>query len=330
MARRFSINARQALDHLDWQTRAADASEWERNEERKRLTHAPIFQGEKLERLIEQIKSILKAGRDSDFQHEAAARHGIRSALCLQGHSWQRADGEAAILVRHALRLLGAVRPSWDQGQDWYARGEGNCRRCRHPITDDSPKPVARQGFCSNVCLLSVHRYGMHPPDYHGSTAWDLAHFLIRKSRMPLRSCVNCGESFRPATFEAVTCSPKCAGKVRKDAVPEKDCAQCGKRFRGRSAESKFCCTQCQADHQRLPEIPCANCGKPFQPPNATRKYCGRSCYFEHSRAVRPNRPCDHCGQQFQPKAANQTYCGVRCRTAAEAEKRKHRKRKAA
>jgi len=88
----------------------------------------------------------------SPFQYEAAATHGLRAALCLRGWHWQDAHDEARSLVKLALDLMGARRPSWEMGQREYALRDyafterTRCIRCGGEI------PETRRLYCGELC----------------------------------------------------------------------------------------------------------------------------------------------------------------------------------
>jgi hypothetical protein len=132
--------------------------------------------------------------RFSEFQHEANVRNGIRSGLCLIGHSWPVADNEAMKLVEEGLRKIGAERPSWAGGQWHYTTPRENCTWCSRLIEDDR---WGRSRFCSSACAKSalLHRaFG----DQRESEAIRLAAYrMITKEKAPLASASSAAPSFR-------------------------------------------------------------------------------------------------------------------------------------
>jgi hypothetical protein len=70
-----------------------------------------LFRGKDRERLVMGMLVHLRRCKLSRFEFEGYTRAGLRSALCLRGHSWRIADHEAAEIVREGLQRLGAVRP---------------------------------------------------------------------------------------------------------------------------------------------------------------------------------------------------------------------------
>ena len=69
----------------------------------QKVSLAQIFKGEKREAAVGGVLMHLRDWRFSPFEREGECRAGVRSALCLEGHSWHRSDAEAASLV-DALR----------------------------------------------------------------------------------------------------------------------------------------------------------------------------------------------------------------------------------
>lgn len=115
----------------------------------------------KSRRLINIVAAILREGEPTKFAMEAACRHGLRSALCLKGIKWAQADAIAADIVAAALRQIGAVRPTWQQGQPEWAQDGHNpiererCRQCNGKLPDDDYRD--RRVFCSSTCRTNWH-----------------------------------------------------------------------------------------------------------------------------------------------------------------------------
>ncbi|WP_424992404.1 hypothetical protein [Oceaniradius stylonematis] len=108
-------------------------------------------------RLIAEVCMILKTGEPTKFAFEGACRHGLRSALCLEGWQWAEADRVAAEIVSVALNIIGARRPTWQEGQpEWTQPGampieRERCKRCAKPL------PESRTMFCSDLCRAAEH-----------------------------------------------------------------------------------------------------------------------------------------------------------------------------
>ena len=112
----------------------------------------------KRRQLVDAMMTVLREGEASKFEFEASCRHGLRTALCLKGWSWAEADDTAAAIVGAALRFIGAVRPTWYEGQpEWTQNGSGaliartRCVRCRHRLEETQTK------FCSTLCANAHH-----------------------------------------------------------------------------------------------------------------------------------------------------------------------------
>lgn len=247
---------------------------------RRQKREAPrIFRGDKRRYVVGGVLAVLKTYSLSKFEHEAACRHGLRAALCLDGHGWHEADAEARAVVAEALLYLGAVRPTWIEGQREYTTPIENCQNCGGPL-DEADKGKHRR-FCSYTCAESSRTYRGELASYIDTSARHAAHYLLKKERRPLADCAWCGKGFRPITDQTRFCSLTCAGMGRVDRVPEKTCKNCGQRFRGRSAKTLFCSIPCRVEFDRnsLPPKDCAHCGRTFRPSHHTGKYCGDECY---------------------------------------------------
>ena len=113
-------------------------------------------------KLAEAIATMMRDARDAGaptlFTYEATCRRGIRAALCLQGWPWSVADVTADEAVQRALGLVGAERPSWEEGQpEWTLEDRSlpiereRCARCHKPL------PEASWKFCSGLCRRAFH-----------------------------------------------------------------------------------------------------------------------------------------------------------------------------
>jgi hypothetical protein len=133
---------------------------------------------------VRAVADVLRTGLSSPFRYEAACRHGLRAQLCLNGWPWEAADQEAHRLVQSALDLLGARRPSYEQGQpDWTHQGvitveRTRCKRCGRPLPEDAWK------WCSATCrsAATVERRKMDGRD-HDSAALEAAELAWRPRR---------------------------------------------------------------------------------------------------------------------------------------------------
>lgn len=144
---------------------------------RKRLTK------EKRRQLVDAMTAILREGESSKFEFEASCRHGLRTSLCLKGWSWGEADETAAAIVHRALNIIGAVRPTWYEGQpEWTQNDSGaliartRCIRCRHRLEETQAK------FCSKLCAGAHHMALSSIREARGVQAYDLAVNGARRS----------------------------------------------------------------------------------------------------------------------------------------------------
>ncbi len=108
--------------------------------------------------LVDTIAAILRSGDPTPFAFEASCRHGLRAALCLHGWRWQEADAMAAEIVTLALRIIGARRPTWAEGQpEFVQNGAGTliertrCIRCHDRL------PQGHHKFCGQLCATAHH-----------------------------------------------------------------------------------------------------------------------------------------------------------------------------
>lgn len=93
------------------------------------------------------------------FGLEGPLRHALRETLCLQGWHWADADAAARLMVETAIASLGAVRPSWNEGQPEWAIEHGTliertrCARCHAPL------PEGHHKFCSRLCSTTYNSW---------------------------------------------------------------------------------------------------------------------------------------------------------------------------
>lgn len=246
--------------------------------------------------IIPRVIAILESGSSSKFQFEAACRHGLRSAFCLSGVAWLKAEARASAIVTEALRRIGAKRPTWAQGQpehtsDGFAPIERTrCAHCGGKIPEDRGSRSGPTIYCSDLC---------------GQSAGAL------RSRLS-------GEKVSRAEWLA-----KAAARRERTLSVEIDCARCGMPFRpGYSVNrQRFCspaCAQAGMDRpRRLLERACVGCGATFKPNHGTTKYCSPDCY--RGRGESPNRgverTCTACQSVFRvpsPKL-EQATCSRKC-----------------
>lgn len=305
----------------------------------KPVTLPRIFTGEARKAKVSTVMKVLRDWRLSPFEMEGPVRAGIRSALCMDGHGWHRADAEAEALVAEALHLIGAIRPTWEQGQREYAIGRDYCLYCRGPLDEEE---IARhRKFCSTDC---AGRY-MRTRDDEASVAIDQvrshAYYLVRTTRFPPKPCGWCGKVFQPAVAGSDACSIGCREKLLISRIPKRECDQCGKLYQPVKTFSTYCSEECRTDHKnekrnaesvaRRAPRPCDHCGESYTPSKANQMYCGPRCkgnalYARNGWVVMKPKPCVECGTMFTPKKRNtQEYCSSKCQIRVWARRRREK-----
>ena len=173
---------------------------------------------------VRQIAAILKEYDASPFQYEAACRHAIRAKLCLDGWFYTNADREAHKLVQAALDLIGAKRPSWEQGQPEYtqegvrARERTTCARCQGPL------PHGHFKWCSHNCKRAATEDKWRRQNRQEYNAQQRAYRAAWSAKQPSRPCAECGTEFKPKSPtnpNAKHCSVRC--RNRANARKNKD-----------------------------------------------------------------------------------------------------------
>lgn len=220
---------------------------------KRKVTLAPILTGERRQHVVNRVIDALKDWHISPFEHEADAVHGIRQGFCLDGHSHARAEAEARAIVATGLRIIGAKRPTWEEGQPEYTEPIENCAHCRGPL--DIYRLKSR--FCSDICARAfVQRRNNHAMEV-GEVTLAKARRLIYREHEPARICDHCGASFRPmhGATKGRFCSKQCMYAHRDDErarVHEKTCEWCRAPFVAKTARARFCSQSCQTMESRM------------------------------------------------------------------------------
>lgn len=249
----------------------------------------PIFSGARRKHAVSAVMDVLRDWRLSPFEHEAGAIAGLRSGLCLKGYGFARSETEAYALVADGLRILGAKRPTWEQGQREYVDPRENCAWCGGP--KDEFQTVSR--FCSPRCasLAVMHRgYEDKARDDVGrARTLKLARRLTRKPR----DCLHCGKAFHPEEEALATkfCSRTCAYDFQHTEAAktiEHNCATCGASFRSVLKRAMYCSPVCNNTAQR------------------------------RKRGVMPRgqtfaRTCECCGTAFETTSPKAIFCSTNC-----------------
>lgn len=251
---------------------------------------------QRFERAVDEAVAILRPGFPTKFEFEGACRHGFRSALCQDGWSWNDADATAAAIVAKALNLIGAVRPTWKQGQpEWTEEGFSPtertwCANCGSRLPPSEQDRV----YCSEGCRVSAYQKRAKISGERMSRAEYLATCAAHSERRRLDreiDCPNCGEPFITDPWRRKKyCSDECADAGRK------------------------------ATMRLQPEKPCASCGTAF-PPRGSRdsRYCSRAC-AQVGRRVREERSCLTCRSVFTARPSeHKRFCSPRCAKSAAA-----------
>lgn len=240
----------------------------------------PIFRAEKRRHAINVAMEVLSDWRQSPFEHEGPMRAGIRSALCLEGYDWPRSDVQAGEIVGEALRMLGARRPTWEQGQRHYVEPRENCRWCSVEL--DAADRVA--GFCSvEHARAALTHWGFETRN-NADAAFRAVHRATRRLAQKPRKCAECGKKFKPPWHgsEQRFCSLECTGMHRRKETPERTCTHCGAVFRleRTNLDARFCSKRCAYDHRSVIEISCTCfcCGTSFVTSSPKAAYCSITC----------------------------------------------------
>lgn len=210
----------------------------------------PLVTGAKRKHLISEVMDFMRDWRQSPFEDEGGMIAALRSAWCIKGYDWRRSDHQAREIVSEALRLLGAKRPSWDQGQRWYGVPRDNCVVCGSMI-EDPPSTRAVQ-FCSAGCA-QLAREKMNFERRNGEDKlYAAAQRVILRSRTTARKCAWCGTAFHPISEKSKQehCSITCANKRQHIVYPvvvrEITCTCCGKAFSTKSGHAAYCSKACR------------------------------------------------------------------------------------
>ncbi|MBO0904219.1 hypothetical protein [Jiella sonneratiae] len=261
-------------------------------------------------RLVESAASILRTGEPTYFEFEGACRSGIRRSLIMQGWKWVDADNAAADVVSAALKQIGAVRPTWDQGQPECAANFSvehyYCSRCGTSIPDER-KASGRAKFCSDLCSTAASLTKARMSGERRSLADYLAQ-ISRTSAEEVRqrtgTCEQCNRPFIAHSGQ-LFCSVRCRGLAER-SKPEVNCEQCGTAFRSRlnhGQRQKYCSKTC-ADaaatgierwRKPRPQVTCEGCGSIFslKVVSRPRRFCSQSCANRKNNSDRARMRCE-------------------------------------
>ncbi len=205
------------------------------------------------ETIIAAIVRILDCGRSSKFEYEAAAHHGLRSGLCLEGQQWAAADKSADEIVKEALHRIGATRPTWWQGQPEWTQfafapiDRFFCERCGSLIPEDRTStgrnPVRfYSSLCSRAAKSTRHwrmRARMTAAERAAMVAATADARRDAHAEAMTKTCEHCGTAFRAVQSARRYCSHRCATQATREPQPtkrapmiaERTCKSCGATF---------------------------------------------------------------------------------------------------
>lgn len=282
--------------------------------------HQQIYKGDKRKHVIDLVMDGLRDWRSSCFENEAYIRAGLRSALCLKGHSWPDADAEAKALISAALTYLGYCRPPWIEGQPEFVIARENCVACGLDLPEALAVGGRESQFCSIGCAKSYLRYrDSATAREQGNRAYWSATSVITRLGNALKTCQHCNSEFYPLNDDGVFCSKRCFTEARS-FLQEKPCKKCGQIFKPRNSNSVYCSHKCSSDEKFITdEIECMACGKAFRAhlrdPNARKKYCSQACAYGHRKQLEIKHTCEFCAGSFVASSQKAKYCCNACCT---------------
>jgi len=180
--------------------------------------------------------AMMRQAEPTAFALEAGAVYVLRAQRCLSGWQWRAAQFEARAIVRIALTHVGAVRPSWQDGQPVLVRAVGVCSNCGEPLPDD------RLFYCSRDCQQA--EWTRVNVGYKRQDA-------DRRAACVGKTCRVCSSDIGDRRSNARYCSTECRNRAFDEAQPVRTCLWCRKPFRRYQARRttgapRFCCHSCQ------------------------------------------------------------------------------------
>lgn len=288
---------------------------------KKPVTLAPVFRKERRRHIIDEIMDVLRDWRSSEFEFEGPSIAGLRSALCLKGHRWAVSDHEARSIVDEGLRLLGAKRPNWSQGQREYTIAEGHCIWCGLDLSEDLMSGKRQSRFCGPACAKAHLMYRdfetRKSVDRHHAQAYE----VIARENGPEKKCQRCGINYRPHNARhgkaQKYCSKPCADAAKLTYERKlKVCPTCAVSFLPSFEHQIYCERKCRDQaYRKYRPRDCRGCGRTFTPYNSAMVYCSSSCF--HSQKSYGTRTCEECGDAFEAKHHASMYCGDVCNSRA-------------
>lgn len=186
------------------------------------------------------------------FAYEGAVHAGLRAGFCLDGVKWHTSNIRAGRIVAEALSLLGAVRPSWAEGQrDWCqpsaAEGERwSCIRCGADIPEERFYGGRLAKWCSPECRRrAIDSYNRKALGQLNRIEYLATMTALRERRQEEKgyTCESCGKRF--LKNGGSPCTPRfCSLACRERALVVKACIVCGELFRPRQKPEVECCSE--------------------------------------------------------------------------------------
>lgn len=266
-----------------------------------------LIKGEKRTALVGRTADLMRDWKANRWEAEAATRAGLRISLIALEVSWERADAEAASIVKAAFNTLGRgleTRPTHEQGQRWSTYGPDHCLWCFGPLDDEDIAHNRR--FCCPEHARAAIIYFDWETYSNASEIGNHAGYLIRLDKAETRVCEACQKEFKTINPNARFCSKKCHLDHNEQTLPVRLCRWCLKPFQPRHESQIFCC---EAHNQLAKEQ--------------------RKKHERHRRIEeQPEKECAHCRQPFRPKRlgrATDIYCSEKCQKAASHQREKVR-----
>ena len=266
-----------------WGSKAGYAAYRYGPKSKKPITLPRVYTGKARKHVVHEVIDMLGTGRETLFEHEGSARHGIRSALCLKGYRWQVSDAEAEALVLEGLKEMGAERPSHIEGQWHYATPRENCSWCWRHLDDESRERGER--FCSTVCAKSAMVQRDYETSYDRDAIGRRAYYLVLREAAPEQACKACGKLFRTYAKGVSYCSKKCVDTA-KIVHADRACECCGTTYHPLKSSQTTC-----------------------------SKSCGQKMGIKRRQQLRPEKSCPHCRSIFRPSTPWAEFCSPACGT---------------
>lgn len=250
-----------------------------RHGSKRAVTLAPVMPKEQRKHAIDGVFDLLVDWRKTPFEIEGPVRAALRSAFCLKGETWSRADHEAASILTAAFQRTGACRPSWDEGQPEYADVDSICGWCLKSLPDEMVDGLRKVRFCSTECA----RAAIVTRDYLSTRRENViaqsAITLITRTRNTVRECMHCGGPYHPEreNKRQIFCSLRCRAEQQR-TVMIRPCKQCGKHFKPKSNSPIFCSRVCYRVAHEAPQMVCVECGCSFKRKKKSQYLCSAVC----------------------------------------------------